>query len=291
MIYGADLQRRALQEADPLPALLAQASHLANAVLLGEHGRRRAGMGDSFWQYRPAQPSDGVRAIDWRRSARSDDAYVQDKEWQIAQSVQLWIDGSASMSFRSSEAIPTKADRARVLGLATAIVLEKGGERVGLTDHALPPKRGRQQIEKLCYAMIADQPADYGKPDTSGLLPNARALFISDFFGDFDATQIALTKAADQGIQGALVQVLDPQERSFPFKGRTVFESMTGGSAHETLKADGLKSRYLDRLAARQDALHTLARQTGWKFQTHQTDQPALAALMWLYQSLGRHSC
>ena len=38
-------------EAARLPALLARAEHLAGAVLLGAHGRRRAGMGDDFWQY------------------------------------------------------------------------------------------------------------------------------------------------------------------------------------------------------------------------------------------------
>ena len=33
-----------------LPPLLAEADHLAATVILGEHGRRRAGMGDEFWQ-------------------------------------------------------------------------------------------------------------------------------------------------------------------------------------------------------------------------------------------------
>ena len=47
--------------ASPLPALLADAEHLAASVLLGDHGRRRAGLGDTFWQYRPAQDHDEVR--------------------------------------------------------------------------------------------------------------------------------------------------------------------------------------------------------------------------------------
>ena len=287
MIQSSDLQRRAQQEADPLPALLAQASHLANTVLLGEHGRRRAGIGDSFWQYRPAQPSDGVRAIDWRRSARSDDTYVQDKEWQIAQSVQLWVDTSASMSFRSSQALPTKADRARTLGLATAIVLEKGGERIGTTDSGLRPRRGRQQIEKLATALCNDDTSDFGAPDGQGLLSHARAVFISDFLGDIDTLGATLSKAADRGVRGILLQTLDPQEEAFPFRGRTVFESMGGGTQHDTLKADGLRSRYLYRLAQRKDMLTSLARTTGWHFKTHHTDQPAASALLWLHQTLG----
>ena len=49
-----------------LPPLLAEAEHLAATVLLGEHGRRRAGTGDDFWQYRAAHAGDPVRAVDWR---------------------------------------------------------------------------------------------------------------------------------------------------------------------------------------------------------------------------------
>ena len=114
------LRPRAEQEAAHLPPLLARAEQLAGAVLLGEHGRRRAGLGDDFWQYRPMRPGDSRRMIDWRRSARSDAQFVREKEWQIAQSVQLWVDPAASMRFASGPALPEKADRARLVALAAA---------------------------------------------------------------------------------------------------------------------------------------------------------------------------
>lgn len=86
------LREKAETQAARLPALLARAEHLAGAVLLGDHGRRRAGMGDDFWQYRPAQVGDSLRMIDHRRSAMGDTQFVREREWQIAQSVMLWID-------------------------------------------------------------------------------------------------------------------------------------------------------------------------------------------------------
>lgn len=290
MTEAATLRRDAETAASALPALLAQADHLAQTILLGDHGRRRAGMGDSFWQYRTAQPTDGLRAIDWRRSARSDDTFVQDKEWQIAQSVVLWVDGAASLHYHSSDDLPTKADRARVLSLATAILLGKGGERVGLTSPHIPPSRGTAQIEKLASALLTDPKTDYGAPDDTGIPAHARAVFVSDFMGDLTDLESTLTKTADRGVQGALLQILDPIEESFPFKGRTTFQSMTGATIHETLKADALQQRYLDRLAARKDRLRALARRTGWQFQTHHTNLPALTPLMWLHQSLSRQT-
>ena len=276
--------------ASPLPALLAEAEHLASTVLLGDHGRRRAGLGDTFWQYRPAQDHDEVRNIDWRRSARSDAAYVQDKEWQIAQSILLWVDGAAAMQFGSSDAIPTKAQRARTLAMAIAILLIRGGERVGLTGLRLPPRRGEAQLIHMATALSETDAVDYGSPQTQGLLPHSRAVYISDFLGDLAPVEDALTKAADRGVRGAILQVLDPQEEAFPFDGRTIFESMNQTLSHETLKAGDLKTRYLDRLAARKDRLAALARLTGWQFTTHHTDTPATGALLWLYQALERHA-
>lgn len=274
--------------AAPLPALLAEAEHLATTVLLGDHGRRRAGMGDTFWQYRPAQAGDDARSIDWRRSARSDGNFVQDKEWQIAQSVILWVDQAAAMSFASDANLPSKGARARTLALAAAILLLRGGERVGLTGLRLPPRRGEQQLARLAEILSEDDATDYGSPDAQGMLPHSRALFVSDFLGDLAPVQDALTKAADRGVRGALVQVLDPQEEAFPFDGRTIFQSMTGLIEHETLKAGDLRDRYLDRLAARKDALTTLAARTGWQFHTHRTDQSATSALLWIYGALER---
>ncbi len=275
--------------AAPLPPLLAEAEHLATTVLLGDHGRRRAGTGDTFWQYRPAQPHDAARSIDWRRSARSDANFVQDKEWQIAQSIILWVDQAASMSFVSDDNLPTKGQRARTLGLAIAILLIRGGERVGLTGLRLPPRRGEAQLMRMAELLSQDVDTDYGAPEAQGMLPHSRAVFVSDFLGDMQPIEDAMMRAADRGVGGALLQVLDPQEEAFPFDGRTIFESMSGAIRHETLKAGDLRSRYLDRLAARKDRLQHLARTTGWQFQTHHTGDSATNALLWLYGALEHH--
>ncbi|MEO1637863.1 MAG: DUF58 domain-containing protein [Pseudomonadota bacterium] len=290
MIAPLTLRSEAEGLAAPLPPLLAEAEHLASTVLLGEHGRRRAGTGDTFWQYRPAQPHDAARSIDWRRSARSDANFVQDKEWQIAQSILMWVDQAAAMTFRSDENLPTKGGRARTLGLAAAILLIRGGERVGLTGLRLPPRRGEAQLLQMAQLLTEDADIDYGAPEAQGMLPHSRAFFVSDFLGDLQPVEGALLRAADRGVRGALLQVLDPQEEAFPFDGRTIFESMSGSLQHETLKAGDLKTRYLDRLAARKDRLAYLARTTGWQFTTHHTGDSATNALLWLYAALERRT-
>jgi len=286
VIPALALRQQAEEEAARLPALLARAEKLAGTVLLGEHGRRRAGQGDDFWQYRPLQPGDSRRSIDWRRSAKGDSDFVREREWQIAQSVLLWLDGAASMRFASDKNLPTKAERARLLTLAAAILLIRGGERVGLTGWTLPPRRGQEQVLRLAEAFTTDDPDDYATPEARGMLPHARAIFVSDFLGNLDPVEAALTKAADRGVRGVMLQVLDPAEEAFPFEGRTIFESVGKSVAHETLKAGDLRSRYLDRLAERKARLDTLCRLTGWQYRCHHTNASAQSALLWIYRAM-----
>ncbi len=282
----AHLRARAEAEAARLPPLLAQAEHLAGTVLLGEHGRRRSGLGDDFWQYRPVQPGDSLRMIDWRRSAKSDAQFVRQREWQVAQSVMLWVDAAPSMQFASGKDGVTKGESARVLALAVAILLIRSGERVGLTGTLLPPRRGEGQILRLTEMFLQEDGGDYGTPETRAMLPHARALFVSDFMGDFEAFSAALTKAADRGVRGVCYHVLDPAEEDFPYRGRAVFESMGGSVSHETKKADDLRLRYIEKLAERREQLRDLCRVTGWQYGTHHTGESAQAALLWLHRAL-----
>lgn len=285
MTQAAPLRARAEAEAALLPPLLAQAEQLAGTVLLGEHGRRRAGLGDDFWQYRPVQQGDSATMIDWRRSARGDQTYVRQREWQVAQAVMFWVDRSASMRFASGTS-PEKVDRARLLALSLAVMLIRGGERIGLLQSNLPPKGGSGQLGIAARMLCEDDARENGSPDADGLVPHCQAVFISDFLGHIDPVSDALEKASEQGVRGVLLQILDPAEERFPYKGRTVFESMGGTYSHETLKAGALQDRYAARLAERKDRLAQLARLAGWQFHTHHTNDTAQGTLLWAWHAL-----
>lgn len=286
MIQAAALKERAETLGAALPPLLAEAERLASAVMLGEHGRRRAGMGDEFWQYRPAHQGDAVRLIDWRRSARSDAQFVREREWQAAQSVTLWVDPAKSMTFSGDRSRASKGDRAQVLALALAVLLLRAGERVGLAGAGLP-RSGRAHLWTLATQLAAaDTDADYGSPSADDVASHGRVVFLSDFLGDLAPVEAALARAASKGARATLLQCLDLAEEEFPFDGRTIFESMGGTMRHETLRAGDLRGRYLERLAARKARLGVLAGAVGGHFHTHHTGGSALPALLWAYRAL-----
>ena len=152
----------------------------------GAHGRRRAGTGENFWQFRPFGAGEAAHRIDWRRSARDDRLFVREREWEAAHSYFLWMDCSPSMAFVSSLALEPKLDRALTLGLALADVLMRGGERVGLLGltHAMST---RDIIERLAQALSRRRgPAARGESARvpSPLPGGAKALLISDFLCD-----------------------------------------------------------------------------------------------------------
>lgn len=272
-----------------LPPLLAEARHLAATVEVGLHGRRRAGQGDEFWQYRQAQPGDEARRVDWRRSARSDQTFLREQEWQAAQSVQIWVDGAASMDYASAPEWPAKGDRARLLALALSILLERAGERFGLTDGVIAPRTGRAQLARVAEALAQAADARCGAPpEASHLMPGARALFLTDGLGDPKALTAAILGAADRGVKGAILQVLDPAEAEFPFAGSAIFESMIPGLWHQTRDAAGLRQDYLARLGARRAQLEDMTHGTGWVYSMHRTDHSAASALLWIYQAIGQ---
>lgn len=281
------LRSAAESQAARLPALRAAAQHLADAVQLGVHGRRRAGMGEDFWQFRHALPGDALRQIDWRRSARDDEHYIREREWEASQSLLLWVDPGRAMEFAGDRSNEDKATRAKVLGLALALLLDRAGERVGLLDDPEPPRRGPAQIDRLTLRLSRDAEAgDHGTPPMRQFPRGSHLVLISDFLGDPQPVADLIAAAGERGVRGALLQVLDPLEASFPFDGRTVFESMTGNLRHETLRARGIRDAYLDRLQTRQAHLRGMSDRFVWPFRTHFTDQPAQDALMWLFRAV-----
>src|SRR5438132_6242915 len=101
-----------------LPRLILEARRIAATVIHGLHGRRRAGPGENFWQYRRFVSGEPAHRVDWRRSARDEHLYVREREWEAAHTVWLWPDRSASMSFASALATDTKLGRVLVIAFA-----------------------------------------------------------------------------------------------------------------------------------------------------------------------------
>jgi len=268
-----------------LPGLLLEADKVAHTFMKGVHGRRRVGLGESFWQFRPFQPGDSRRDIDWRQTAKRGDAFVRQMEWEASQTFWLYRDASESMNYRGYKNLPTKKDFAECLLLALGIVVLNGGEQVSLLGTSLAPQTNYNSIQRIFeYLPSQTALAETGRP----IAARSEVVLISDFYYPVAQLSEFCQALALRGISGSLVQVFDPSEETLPFKGRVKFYDMEApnGASFTLPQVEAVREQYEQRFKAHREELAAAAKAWGWKFASFSTATKPEVALAKLYDDL-----
>jgi uncharacterized protein (DUF58 family) len=195
---------------------------------------------------------------------------VREREREAAQTAWFWVDPEPGFNWSADVARTTKLRRAHTLALALAILLARGGERVGALGH--PPRTGARAAERLAL----DFTAPFGDAEAPA---KSCIVFLSDFYAPVEIWRARLNAAAAAGAIGALVMIADPAEEDFPFRGRTLFQAP--GTRTEALigNAEAARAHYSERLAAHRRAMRALGSEFGFPALLHRTDQSAAPAL------------
>jgi uncharacterized protein (DUF58 family) len=275
MTLPASIRHEAATLSARLPSLVVAARRVAQTVRHGVHGRRRAGSGETFWQFRPFLSGEPSSRVDWRRSAREERAFVREREWESAHTVWIWFDRSPSMQFASSLAPSSKIDRAALLALALADLCVDGGERAGLLG-LTRPLATQGVIERFAEAIASDErirgPSQAALPPALPAASRSMVLMISDFLSEPEDVARAIRAVSAEGALGELVMIVDPIEETFPFSGNTEFLHPAGSLTMLTPRAQSLRDAYLSRLVAHRDAIRGICAGSGWGMSIHRTD-------------------
>jgi uncharacterized protein (DUF58 family) len=275
MTLPASIRHEAATLSARLPSLVIAARRVAQTVRHGVHGRRRAGSGETFWQFRPFLSGEPSSRVDWRRSAREERAFVREREWESAHTVWIWFDRSPSMQFASSLAPTSKIDRAALLALALADLCVDGGERAGLLG-LTRPLATQGVIERFAEAIASDErirgPSQAALPPALPAASRSMVLMISDFLSEPEDVARAIRAVSAEGALGELVMIVDPIEETFPFSGNTEFLHPAGSLTMLTPRAQNLREAYLARLVAHRDAIRGICARLGWGMSIHRTD-------------------
>ncbi|MDX8456928.1 DUF58 domain-containing protein [Bradyrhizobium sp. Arg314] len=278
-----DALARGRLRASLVPDLLVEARRIVNTVIAGWHGRRKRGIGENFWQFRPYVEGDASR-IDWRRSAKDDHTYVRDREWEAAHTVWLWADPSPSMLYKSAGAGVSKESRALVLALAMAELLSRSGERIawpGLTD----PFTARNGAERIA-AQLSHAGALPAKPDLSSIRRFCDIVLVGDFLDPVEETKAWLDVLARHGVRAHLIEVADPAEETFPYAGRTEFTDPETGDKLTAGRAEMLAEEYRLLYQARREELAAWCKRLGWSYTVNHTDRLASEALVRVHMAM-----
>jgi uncharacterized protein (DUF58 family) len=269
-----------------LPRLILEARRVAATVIHGLHGRRRAGSGENFWQYRRFVSGEPAHRVDWRRSARDEHLYVREQEWEAAHTVWIWPDRSASMMFASSTARATKLDRALVVAFALAEVLVEGGERLGVPG-VVRPTAARDVIERMAEALVHDPTERTSLPPSFAPSPLAEIVVLSDLWSPIAEVHGSIAQLSATGAHGHVVQIVDPAEETFPYSGRIEFFEPEGAGVITAGRAETWRAEYEARVERHRAEIRAETDRLGWSFAIHRTDRPATELLLWLHNSMG----
>jgi uncharacterized protein (DUF58 family) len=216
---------------------------IVDGFMSGLHRSPRKGFSVEFAEYRPYQPGDDLRYIDWKIVARSDRWVVKQYEEETNLRASIVLDVSRSMAWSGAvlqggdTQTPhlTKLAYAERLAASLALLLLRQRDAVGLVRFddqvrtAIPPRARTGQWRRLVAAL--DDPGS-GRASSAptaleqaARLINRRGLIvlISDLLMDIPGVQQAIRGLRAAGHDVTVLHLMDPAERDLPLTGEALF--------------------------------------------------------------------
>ena len=274
------MRLKAEELSNKIPSLYVKADRIANTIWEGMHNRNKDGLGDNFWQFRKYEYGDPAHLIDWKKTAKSNETFIQEKELQTLQNFVIWRDTSKSMNFRSSESIDTKLYRANLFTLALTIILSKSGENIVLNGLKSKLLKGGNAVNFVSNQINEKVTDSYkSSPNVNEIKNNSDVILIGDFLNNIIETEKTIKELSNRGINGIIIQILDPAERFFPYKGRINFNGLEGEQNILIGKAESVRNDYKKAIKIHIEKLEKLITSYSWKYILDNSEQDASISL------------
>ncbi|WP_375607769.1 MULTISPECIES: DUF58 domain-containing protein [unclassified Bartonella] len=267
-----------------MPYFLLQARHIANTLITGWHRQRKSGNGENFWQFRPYMEGESISRIDWRRSARDENTYLREHEWQMTQTVWLCPDQSASMHYCSRFSKISKGNHATLLTLTLASLLARSGEHIAIPN-LMSPTMTSNVVERIAFA-LENHSDENSFPNFSTITRFSHVVIMSDFLDYPEKIIQHLTVLTTKQVTAHLIEISDPAEESFPYTGHTAFLDPETKEKHVSTKAEDLRKSYCKLYHARRQELVNFCARQGWSYHVSTTDQPLTETIFHLANTM-----
>ena len=288
--YDSDLIAR-------LGQLEITARRVVDGFLSGQNRSVRHGFSVEFVEHRQYNPGDDLRHLDWKVLGRQDRLMIKRFEEETNITAMILLDGSASMGYGvggNCALRRTKFETAAFACAGLSYLLSRQRDAVGLCifDEAprvlMAPSARRMQVASIVAQLEGTQPRS--KTDFEAVVRRAagevrrRSLFIvlSDLLSPLEGIERGLRFLNARGHDAIVLQVLDPDELRFPFRGNTLFRSLED-SREIQVEPRRLRERYLTALRGFLDSVEAACRHAAYDYALLDSEEPlgpALASLM-----------
>lgn len=220
--------------AGEIPILAKPAQNIASQ-LVGFHAKKQAGSSDEFFQFRPYSSGESVANIDWRQSAKSDKAFVKQKEQQSPRRFQIFSLQSPRINWQFSPKSPNKNNIANLCALSIGFALLDIGESVVIAGQKKSTKSKSTLAQSLVNS-IGEIPHEF---------PKGVSLIFHDGLCDLSLFADAFRRAQSAGNKIILGIIKDENEANFNFKGRTEFQSLEKNETILIENCDEIRGKYI----------------------------------------------
>ena len=233
------------------PASLAALGHveivarwIVDGFLSGLHRSPRKGFSVEFADYRPYQPGDDLRFVDWKVAARMDRWVVRQFEEETNLRATIVLDVSKSMAWSGARLQQlgntvsgrlTKLAYSEILTASLALLLIRQRDAVGIVRYderirsAVPP-RARKGHWRRVLAALEEPGAGLASSAPQALEQAARLInrrgmivLISDLLMDPAEVEKSMRGLRARGHDITVLHVMDPAERSLGGTGEALF--------------------------------------------------------------------
>ena len=208
---------------------------IVEGFLTGLHRSPRKGFSVEFAEFRPYQPGDDLRYIDWKVVARSDRWMIKQFEEETNTRAALVLDVSRSMDWTGDPARLTKLRYAEQIVAAIALLLIRQRDAVGLIRYddrlrtVLPARARSVQWRRIVRALLEEasgkesRMAEGVKQAAKLIRRPGLVIVLSDLLVDVDEMEQALRVARAVGHQVVVLHIMDPSERELDAPGEAIF--------------------------------------------------------------------
>lgn len=274
------------------PAVLASMGHIeivarwiVDGFLSGLHRSPRKGFSVEFAEYRPYQPGDDLRYVDWRIVARTDRWVVKQFEEETNLRAALVLDVSRSMVWRGAPQRLTKLAYAERLVAALSLLFLRQRDAVGLVRFddavrtAIAPRARTTQWRRLISAL--DGPgAGRASNAAEGLAHAGRMvrrpgmiILVSDLLTEIEPVEKAIRALSVAGHDITVLHIMDPAERDLAAAGDAVFVDPETELAVPATVAD-VRDAYRETVNEAIAEWRDMLAGTGTRYETVLTDVP-----------------
>lgn len=202
----------------------------------------------------------------------------------------IWCKCGQSMDFQSPGAHHSKKHSALLMALTLGLLLQRGGEKFGLLGPKSKSHSGAIGFEKfsrdlLDHANRMNGLAD-SLPDSQILNRHSVVLLIGDFLEDPALTARTVKNITARGCSAHLLQIIDPAEEYFPYKGHLEFTDANGRSPVAFGRAEAVAEKYRREFIGHKDAIRDICRQYDCNLILHDSGRDESMALLAQYMAL-----